>query len=83
MSLGSLLGRELAEWGAPVPGLWPVAYVCFERDKDLGHGNFLPVAYRTILITQIADVNPNCRRLQKVRLQGRKCRQNTRMESGG
>ena len=87
MNLGSLLRRELAECaqecvrehGLPhclSYGQSPA--VCFERDKDLRHGTFLPVTYRTMLR------NPNWRRrLQKVHLQGRKSSQNTRMESGG
>jgi hypothetical protein len=87
MNLGGLLRRELAEraqeWtrehGLPhclSYGQSPA--VCFERDKDLRHGNFLAVTYRTMLR------NPNWRRrLQKVHLQGSKSSQNTRMESGG
>ena len=86
MNLGGLLRRELAEraqecareLGLPhclSYGQSPA--VCFERDKHLRHGDFLPVTYRTMLR------NPNCRRLQKVHLQGRKSSQNTRMESGG
>jgi hypothetical protein len=76
MNLGGLLRRELAERAQECArehrlphclsyGRSPA--VCLERDKDLRHGNFLPVTYRTMLR------NPNWRR----RLQ------NTRMESGG
>jgi hypothetical protein len=76
MNIGGLLRRELAERAqecAREHGLpHGLSYgqspaVCFERDKDLRHGNFLPVTYRTMLR------NPNWRRrLRKVHLQGRK-----------
>jgi hypothetical protein len=65
MNLGGLLRRELAEHAqecAREHGLpHCLSYgqspaVCFERDKDLRHGNFLPVTYRTMLR------NPNWRR---------------------
>jgi hypothetical protein len=54
MNLGGLLGRELAECAqecAREHGLpHCLSYgqspaVCFERDKDLRHGNFLAVTY--------------------------------------
>jgi hypothetical protein len=65
MNLGGLLWRELAEraqecareHGLPhclSYGQSPV--VCFERDEDLRHGDFLPVTYRTM------PRNPNWRR---------------------
>ncbi len=69
MNLGGLLWRELAEraqeWarehGLPdclSYGQSPA--VCFERDKGLRHGNFLPVTYHTMPETQIG--HGDCRR---------------------
>jgi hypothetical protein len=87
MHPGGLLRRELAERAQECAREHGLSHclsygqspaVCFERDKDLRHGNFLPVTCRTMLR------NPNWRRrLQNVHLQGRKSSQNTRMESGG